>query len=151
VNIVKWHSNGNFLVTGSDDRTTRIWDVRVKNSIGKIISDGPVNGLDFSPCGRRLTVSGKSNYISTFDMRTVNILFKIKEKYLKNKIDKISYLNNEDFCYVKDHKIIKLWDFGKKSNLLNPLSIKYSSEFDKIFQLKLKKYNKLTIIGINNN
>ena len=151
VNIVKWHSNSNFLVTGSDDRTIRIWDVRVKNSIGKIISDRPVNGLDFSPCGRRLTVSGKSNYISTFDMRAVKVIFRIKEKYLKNKIDKISYLNNEDFCYVKDHKIIKLWDFGKKSNLLNPLSIKYSSELDKIFQLKIKKYNKLTIIGTNNN
>ena len=151
VNIVKWHSNSNFLATGSDDKTIRIWDVRVKNSIGKIISDGSVNGIDFSPCGRRLTISGKSNYISTFDMRTVKILFKIKEKYLKNKIDKISYLNNEDFCYVKDHKIIKLWNFGKKRNLLNPLSIKYSSELDKIFQLKLKKYNKLTIIGISNN
>ena len=42
-------------------------------------------------------------------------------------------------------------EFWKKSNLLNPLSIKYSSELDKIFQLKIKKFNKLTIIGTNNN
>jgi len=151
VNIAKWHPNTNFLATGSDDRSIRLWDVRVNKSVGKIMFNGNVNGLDFSPCGRRLTVSGKSKYISTFDMRTLTVLFKIKEKYMENKVDKISYYNNESFGYIKDHKIVKLWNFGKKRNPQNILPLKFATRLDKIFLLEIKKFNKITIAGIKNN
>ena len=70
---------------------------------------------------------------------------------MENKVDKISYYNNESFGYIKDHKIVKLWNFGKKRNPQNILPLKFATRLDKIFLLEIKKFNKITIAGIKNN
>jgi hypothetical protein len=157
VNTIKWHSDVNFIVTGSDDKTVRLWDIRVKKSIGKIFFGASVKSLDFSYNGDNLTIGGQSKFITTLNMRTLKSRFIIKEDFLKNKIDKILYLNKEDFAYVKDGNIIKIWKSSTSKLESNPTYgnfekfslIKTFPHLDRIFQLKTQSCNKMTIVGLS--
>jgi len=157
INVVKLHPDSNFIGTGSDDYTVRLWDIRVKKSTGKLLTEGSVNSLDFSPNGDRLTITGRSRIVNTFDMRTLKNCFKIKEGVVKNKIDRLLYLDKDNFAYVKDMKILKIWDCknlnpGNNFKMKIPkifFPTKVSPNLDRIFQLKLNHKNKITIIGLH--
>ena len=151
INIIKWHSDFNFLATGSDDNTVLLWDIRLKKSIGKIEFDGAVKGIDFSGNGHRLTISGNSNFITTIDMKTMKTCFKINEKYVKRKIDTLAYINQRDFCYVKDMGILKIWTEANSKNMLperqHSVPFKITSPFKRIFQVKAGNRQKMILIG----
>jgi len=158
INVVKIHSDSNFIGTGSDDNTVRLWDIRIKKSIGKLFVGCSVNTMDFSSNGDKLTIAGRSRIINTFDLRTLKNFFKIKEGIVKNKIDKLLYMNNESFVYVKDMNILKIWnnqnfkmersDTIKSFRNFSPMKV--VPNLDKIFQININNNNKkLTVLGLN--
>jgi len=154
VNTIKWHPDMNFLVTGSDDKTVRLWDIRIKKSIGKIFFEGKVNSLDFSPDGSKLLIGGTSCVVNIFDMRILKSFFKINEGLVKDKINEIVCINNEKFAYVKDNNQVKIW--SKEKNWYDPKFKNYRQytpfkifpSIEKIFQLRKNEFNKITIIGL---
>ena len=154
-NVVRWHPNANFLATGSDDKTVRLWDIRVKKAIGKISFEGKVNSLEFNQDGSKLIISGKSSFVDILETRTLKSCFRVNEGSVHNKIDKIISINKEDFGYVKDSNVVKLWNNKKKEKFYcennynkNYTPYKIIPTIDRIFQLKANKYNKITIVGL---
>ena len=117
--------------------------------------DAPVNSVEFSHDGKDLTIAGKSRFIDTIDIRTLKSRFKIREEALK--IDKICYLDEREFAYVKDSESVKIWgEYGKRrenyfktNNFTNFKSVKVISDIHRIMQLKTDKLNKMTIVGLN--
>jgi transcription initiation factor TFIID subunit 5 len=83
-----WHPNLAYIATGSDDRTARLWDIRMKaetvrcfsplapysssttNSIlsSLITSLSPVTSVEISPCGSMLAVGYEDSTVVTWDI-----------------------------------------------------------------------------------
>lgn len=154
-NVVKWHPNANFLATGSDDKTVRLWDIRVKKSIGKIIYGGKVNSLEFNQDGSKLFIAGTSSFVDVLETRTLKSCFRINEGIVQTKIDKLILINKEDFGYVKNSSIVKLWNNQKKEKFYsenndykNFVPYKIIPSIERIFQMKINKFNKITIVGL---
>jgi len=65
VMTLAWSPNGQWLATGSADKTTRIFEVSTWNELARIKHDSQVYNVEWSPDGKRLaTVSGDYPYVA---------------------------------------------------------------------------------------
>ena len=67
VNCVGFDPSGKKLVSGSSDKTVRVWDATTGEPIGSPLDvDGSILSLDFSPCGTKIAAAcndwDKDNY-----------------------------------------------------------------------------------------
>lgn len=65
-----WHPSGCVLATGSQDMTTRLWDVRyLKTSFATLMGRiGAVRSLRFSGDGRFLAMAEPADFVHLFDV-----------------------------------------------------------------------------------
>jgi WD40 repeat protein len=94
VTCCNWHPNLSYFVTGSDDRTARLWDVRTRaetvrcfsplaphaspvnsntNGMSAVVSSliaslSPVTAVQVSPCGSMLAVGYEDSTVITWDI-----------------------------------------------------------------------------------
>jgi WD40 repeat protein len=74
INSHELSPDGGRVVTGSQDRTARLWDLHMRRTeAGRIDTGGPVELLSLSPDGRRLAVAG-SRQIRIYDPATGGLL-----------------------------------------------------------------------------
>jgi WD40 repeat protein len=65
---VAFHPNGKHLLTGQQDGTIRVWDIRTRGELGKFGSHKhPMRGLVFSPDGRYLASISADGEIKLWD------------------------------------------------------------------------------------
>jgi WD40 repeat protein len=60
-------ADGRFLASGSNDRTVRLWDLRVRKPIGRVQHDDYVSSCDFRPRGDLLAFADFRNRTVLFD------------------------------------------------------------------------------------
>ena len=71
---VAFSPDGTKIVTGSDDRTLRLWDARTGDPIGAPMTgqEGPIWSVAFSPDGTRIVSVSKVGFIAYWDAKTGN-------------------------------------------------------------------------------
>lgn len=71
--------DGLLLLTSSNDRTARLWDVASGRSIRQMAHDAPVDTVDFSPDGSKFLTAGHDRAVSVWDTATVTRLLTIPQ------------------------------------------------------------------------
>jgi transcription initiation factor TFIID subunit 5 len=69
VNCVEWHPNCNYIITGSDDKTARLWDIQTGRTVRLMsgFSSG-VNAVQIDPSGRYAAVAEYSGIVHLWDL-----------------------------------------------------------------------------------
>jgi transcription initiation factor TFIID subunit 5 len=70
VNCVSFHPNCNYIMTGSDDKTVRMWDVQSGNCVRMLNWCGAgVNKVEVSPSGQFVAGADYRGIVHTWDLR----------------------------------------------------------------------------------
>lgn len=69
---VSWSSCGRYLASGSQDRSSRIFDIRKANqSLHTLVGNmAPVRSVKFSPCGSLFTMMEADDFVHVFDVHS---------------------------------------------------------------------------------
>jgi len=67
-----------YIVSGSDDRTCKYWDVRKKDSVDTFQHEFPLTSVCFSDDGTQIITGGLDNDVHVWDLRKGEIIFDMK-------------------------------------------------------------------------
>ena len=83
VNCVSWHPNCNLIVTGSDDKTVRMWDIQSGNCV-RLLSgcSAGVNNVKVSPSGQFVAGSDYNGTVHIWDIRNGRKLHEFRHNSL---------------------------------------------------------------------
>jgi len=71
VNCVDWHPNCNYIISGSEDKTARLWDVHSGRTV-RLLNGCPsgINVIKASPCGKYAAGGDNGGSIHLWDLGT---------------------------------------------------------------------------------
>ncbi|EDV27593.1 uncharacterized protein TRIADDRAFT_37206 [Trichoplax adhaerens] len=97
------------LVTGSDDCTAKLWDVRRREPVHSFQSNYQVTAVSFNDTGDQIISGGLDNVIRVWDLRKNNIMYS-----MSGHLDTITSLSvSPDGCYVMSNAMdnsVRIWD-----------------------------------------
>ena len=69
VNCVRWHPNANYVVTGSDDKTSRLWDIQTGQTVRILTgASAGINAVQISPGGRYCAGADYAGLVHLWDL-----------------------------------------------------------------------------------
>lgn len=69
VNCVQWHPNSNYIITGSDDRTVRLWDIQTGRTVRLLNGcSAGINVVQISPGGRCAAGADYNGVVHLWDL-----------------------------------------------------------------------------------
>src|SRR5258706_401959 len=123
VNCLSYSPNGCHIVTGSNDRTIRIWDAEMGTVVGEALQGhtGNVESVAYSPDGRHITAGSRDRTIRIWDAKTGSAV----GKPLKGHTDwvrSIAYSpNGLQIISGSDDLSIRIWDSKTGVVVVEPL------------------------------
>lgn len=110
------------ILTGSEDKTCRLWDLKSKKSLKCIIGNGPINISKF--LNENQIITSISNRIYLYDLRNDKIILKDFEKELEiqkeNEINDLK-VRNENIYFIDDLGYFNILD--KDLKIINSIEI----------------------------
>ena len=81
VNCVDWHPNCNYIITGSEDKTARLWDIHSGRTVRLLngCSSG-INIVRISPCGKYAAGGDSSGTTHLWDLSTGKKVTELRPK-----------------------------------------------------------------------
>ena len=139
VNCVEFHPNANYLISGSDDRSIRLWDInsgkfeRVFFMSNQGAYKTSVTCLSISPDGTKVAGGYDDGAIRIFDISSGSVQ---AEYFTKEPVEDIDYNSNGTLlCSISD-KQIRVW--GNKQEIirlkpkLKSANVVSSCQFNKV-------------------
>jgi WD40 repeat protein len=118
---VAFSPNGQYVLSGGDDGSVRVWDVSTRESVRDIKLGQPVTCVAFHPDGRRAVGGGDHATIFVIDLEAAATLHK-----LGGHIGPITGVavspDGRQAVSVSDDKTLRFWDVatGKKATFAGP-------------------------------
>lgn len=102
-------ADGTMLVSGSRDRTARVWDVRTGHLLRTLsVHEKDVHAVAFSPDSSRIVTGGGDQRICFWDVKS-GALLKSSRRH-KKAIRSLQFMPNGDLLSAGFDKVIRMWD-----------------------------------------
>jgi len=126
VNCVTWHPNCNYVVTASDDKTCRMWDIQTGRCV-RLLS-GSSRGLNLvrvSPSGRYAAGAGHDNVVRIWDLGNGRLVNELRPErspgQVEGSIQSIAFSSCGAALAVSGTNCVRIWDVrGAGNHLSNP-------------------------------
>lgn len=120
--VVKYSPNGNFIASGSEDNTVKLWDVTTGKVVRTFVSHrGYITALDFNAAGDMLVTAAKDNSIRIWDVRKGTEVRTLPGHSFYASAVAFSPTNNIIASCSID-KTVKLWDIRIGKEIPIPLT-----------------------------
>lgn len=132
INCINWHPNCNYVLTGSDDKTVRMWDVQSGQCVRLLSgSAGGVNKVEVSPSGQYVAGADSMGIVHVWDVRNGKKVDELNHRYLKESntsgsisaiVESLSWSHcGSAIATGTDNSFINIWDVrGIGNNSSNP-------------------------------
>jgi transcription initiation factor TFIID subunit 5 len=76
---VNWHPNSAYVVTGSSDKTCRLYDIQRGSAVRLYTGhNGPISCVEISPDGKLLATAAEDSHIHIYDINSAKLLKSFK-------------------------------------------------------------------------
>ena len=126
VNCITWHPNCNYVLTASDDRTCRMWDIQTGKCV-RLLS-GSARGLNMvkiSPSGRYAAGAGHDNIVRIWDLGNGRLVNELRPDHIsghaEGSIQSMAFSSCGAAIAVSGDNCVRIWDVrGAGNHLSNP-------------------------------
>jgi WD40 repeat protein len=126
VNCVTWHPNCNYVVTASDDKTCRMWDIQTGRCV-RLLS-GSARGLNLvrvSPSGRYVAGAGHDNVVRIWDLGNGRLVNELRPEQIPGQVEgtiqSMAFSSCGAALAVSGDNCVRIWDVrGAGNHLSNP-------------------------------
>ncbi len=118
VDSMAFSPDGQRIVTGSDDRTARVWDAASGRELFKIMGhNGPVNSVGFSQDGHRIITSSDDQTARVWEAATGRELFKLMGH--RGSVSSAAFSRDGQWIVTGSHdQTAKVWEVATRRVLV---------------------------------
>lgn len=135
VNTVTYSSDGNYLASGSMDKTVKIFETATYKEIKNFTFPEIISSIAYSPDGKYLSVACDDNSVSIFNTKDFSLKTKIEKPFF--------YISSTVFS--KDSKYLAIGSHGEKIYLFD------TDNFDVKAEIKHEQKSVKSLVFANNN
>jgi transcription initiation factor TFIID subunit 5 len=162
VNCVQWHPNCNYIVTGCDDRTVRMWDIQTGQTVRLLNGCAAgVNKVLVSPGGQYVAGADYSGAVHLWDLGTGKRITEFRQDPSGTGCETSTNLMTHSLSFSAcgsalaaggDDCCVRIWDvrteaLADKSPMMNTPAKAFSTKKTLIMDLSFTKRNLLLACG----
>lgn len=112
VTCCRWHPNAAYFLTGSDDRTVRMWDIRAGSCMSEFVEFiSPISKITISPDGNYFAAGCENGSIAVLDLRFCRRTA-ILEGHVGPILDVSFSPDSKSLCSGGDDCTVRIWDIS---------------------------------------
>lgn len=162
VNCVGWHPNCNYIITGSEDKTARLWDVHSGRTVRLLNGCAAgINSVKISPCGKYAAGADGGGVVHLWDMGSGKKMTEFRNKRREKSgrtLSDISMIHSMSFSACGsglatggDDCCVRIWDVRQESVGKHPVvdvpAKTFTTRQTIIMDLSYNKRNLLLTVG----